>query len=62
MKAVQIHEFGGPEVMGLAEVPQPEPRDGQVLIRVSGGGSNFADTHFRTDARRVGAAAARARR
>jgi NADPH2:quinone reductase len=49
MKAVQIHEFGGPEVMGLADVPQPEPRPGQVLIRVTGAGINFADTHFRTD-------------
>jgi NADPH2:quinone reductase len=49
MRAVQINEFGGPEVMELADVPRPDPRDGQVLIRVSGAGINFADTHFRTD-------------
>jgi NADPH:quinone reductase len=35
--------------MGLAEVPTPQANDGQVLIRVTGAGINFADTHFRTD-------------
>jgi NADPH2:quinone reductase len=49
MRAVQISEFGGPEVMELAEVPRPEPRGGQVLIKVLRAGINFADTHFRTD-------------
>jgi NADPH:quinone reductase len=49
MRAVQISEFGGPEVMELAQVPRPEPGDGQVLIRVSGAGINYADTHTRTD-------------
>jgi len=49
MRAVQIAEFGGPEVMELAEVPVPEAGDGAVLIRVTGAGINFADTHTRTD-------------
>jgi NADPH2:quinone reductase len=40
-------EFGGPEVLELVELPTPEPPDGQVLIRVSRAGVNFADTHQR---------------
>jgi NADPH:quinone reductase len=47
MRAVQIEEFGGPEVLKLAEVPVPEPEDRQLLIRVSRAGMNFADTHQR---------------
>jgi NADPH2:quinone reductase len=47
MRAVQIEEFGGPEVLKVADVPVPEPEDGQVLIRVSRAGMNFADTHQR---------------
>ena len=49
MRAVQISEFGGPEVMRLADVPRPEPADGQVLVEVRGAGINYADTHTRTD-------------
>ena len=47
MRAVQIEEFGGPEVLQVADVPQPEPGEGQVLIKVSRAGMNFADTHQR---------------
>jgi NADPH2:quinone reductase len=47
MRAIQIEEFGGPEVLRLAELPVPEPGDGQVLIKVSRVGVNFADTHAR---------------
>ena len=47
MRAVQIEEFGGPEVLQVAEVAKPEPGDGQVLIEVSKAGMNFADTHQR---------------
>ena len=32
MKAIQIHQTGGPEVLKLAELPIPEPGPGQVLI------------------------------
>ncbi len=42
-------EFGGPEVLRLAELPTPQPGPGQVLIRVSRAGLNFADTHTRTN-------------
>lgn len=45
MKAIQIEEFGGPEVMRLAEVPDPEPAAGEVVVEVARAGINFADTH-----------------
>ena len=47
MRAVQIEEFGGPEVLKVADLPKPEPGEGQVLIEVSRAGINFADTHQR---------------
>jgi NADPH2:quinone reductase len=47
MRAIRIEKFGGPEVMELADLPTPEPGDGEVLIRVSRAGINWADTHQR---------------
>ena len=47
MRAIQQQEFGGPEVLELVELPRPEPGDGEVLIRVTRAGMNFADTHQR---------------
>src|SRR3981081_348014 len=47
MRAIQIDEFGGPEVLRVADVPVPEPGDGEVLIRVNRAGMNYADTHQR---------------
>jgi NADPH2:quinone reductase len=45
VKAVQIRKFGGPEVLEPTELPDPEPGDGEVLVRVTRAGINFADTH-----------------
>jgi NADPH2:quinone reductase len=45
MRAIRIERFGGPEVMELVEVPDPEPGDGQVIVDVARAGINFADTH-----------------
>jgi NADPH:quinone reductase len=50
VRAVLIREWGGPEVLELEDVPRPEPGDGQVLVRVSAAGVNFADTHTRENA------------
>jgi NADPH2:quinone reductase len=47
MRCVQIEEFGGPEVLAVADLPTPEPGEGEVLIEVSRAGINFADTHQR---------------
>lgn len=49
MRAIQMTEFGGPEVLELADLPIPEPAAGEVLIRVTRAGLNFADTHTRTN-------------
>jgi NADPH:quinone reductase len=45
MRAIQISEFGGPDVMQLVDLEVPEPGDDQVLIRVTRAGINWADTH-----------------
>jgi NADPH2:quinone reductase len=47
MRAIRIEEFGGPEVLELADLPVPEAGEGQVLIRVARAGMNYADTHQR---------------
>jgi len=47
MRAIQVTEFGGPEVLRLVDVPAPEPGDDEVGIRVSRAGINYADTHQR---------------
>jgi len=47
MKAIQIHETGGPEVLQLADLPIPQPGPGQVLIRVEAIGVNFIEIYFR---------------
>lgn len=44
---MQIEEFGGPEVLQVVDLPEPEAGDGEVLIEVSRAGVNFADTHQR---------------
>ena len=49
MRAIRIEEFGGPDVLQLAELDTPQPGDGEVLIRVARAGLNFADTHQRTN-------------
>ncbi|TDD22530.1 NADPH:quinone oxidoreductase family protein [Kribbella turkmenica] len=45
MRAIQITEFGGPEVLEVSDVPEPAAADGQVLITVDRAGINYADTH-----------------
>jgi len=45
MKAIQIEEFGGPEVFRHVEIDEPTPADGEVLVEVARSGVNFADTH-----------------
>ena len=45
MRAIQVKEFGGPEVLELREVEDPEAPQGAELLEVSAAGINYADTH-----------------
>src|SRR4051812_12236813 len=45
MRAVQITEFGGPEVLNVVDLAEPVPSAGQLLIEVDRAGGNYADTH-----------------
>ena len=47
MKAIRVHEFGGPEVLKLEDVPTPKPLAGQVLVRIHAAGVNPYDTYMR---------------
>ncbi len=47
MRAIQIEEFGGPELLREVGLDVPEPGEGQVLVKVAKAGLNFADTHQR---------------
>ncbi|GAC1630517.1 MAG: zinc-dependent alcohol dehydrogenase family protein [Candidatus Acidiferrum sp.] len=47
MKAIRVHEFGGPEQLKLDEVPTPRPAAGQVLVKVHAAGVNPYDTYMR---------------
>jgi NADPH:quinone reductase len=48
MKAIRIHEFGGPDVLKLEDVPEPKPAAGQLLVRVRAAGVNPVDTYIRS--------------
>src|SRR5436190_18033950 len=48
MKAIVIHQYGGPEVLRFEEVPRPEPKDDQILVRVMAAGVNPVDGLIRS--------------
>jgi NADPH:quinone reductase len=48
MKAIVVHEFGGPEVLKYEEVPTPKPQGGQVLVKIHSAGVNPYDTYMRS--------------
>lgn len=48
MKAVVIHEYGGPDVLKYEDIPRPEPKDDQLLIRVIAAGVNPVDGMIRS--------------
>jgi NADPH:quinone reductase len=47
MKAIRVHQFGGPEVLKLEEVTTPKPSAGEVLVRIHAAGVNPYDTYMR---------------
>jgi NADPH2:quinone reductase len=50
MRAIQVAENGGPDVLKLVELPDPVPGDGELVVRTEAIGVNFIDTYFRTGA------------
>src|SRR5580704_9780055 len=54
MKAIQMHAFGGPEVLVYEDVPCPEPGDSEILVRVYAAGVNPIDWKIREGAFREG--------
>jgi NADPH:quinone reductase-like Zn-dependent oxidoreductase len=49
MKALVVHEYGGPEVLNYEEVPRPEPKEDQILVRVVAAGVNPVDGASRSE-------------
>jgi len=47
MKAVQVSQTGGPEVLALVELPVPEPAANEALVQIKTAGVNFIDVYFR---------------
>lgn len=50
MRAIQVQEFGGPEVLRPADLPQPQPAAGEVRLRIHATGVNPVETYIRTGA------------
>lgn len=48
MKAIRIHEFGGPEVLRHEEVPDSAPKPGEAVVRLDAAGVNFIDVYHRS--------------
>ena len=47
MRAILRTEFGGPEVLVIREIPEPEPKEGYAVIQVKAFGLNHAELHMR---------------
>ena len=52
MKAIRVHQYGGPEVLRYEEAPRPEPGPGEVLVRIRAAGVNPVDWQVREGHRR----------
>src|SRR4051794_24181222 len=53
MKAIRIHQFGGPEVLQYEDVPDPAPKPGEALVKLDAAGVNFIDTYQRSGAYKI---------
>jgi NADPH:quinone reductase len=47
MKAIQVAQTGGPEVLKLLEIPVPEPKPNEAVVQIEAAGVNFIDVYFR---------------
>src|SRR2546422_4712645 len=48
MKAVRIHAPGGPEVLKYEDVPEPQPKAGEAVVKVDAAGLNYIDVYYRS--------------
>src|SRR5215510_594648 len=48
MKAVVVHQFGGPKVLQYEDAPRPQPKENEILVRVIAAGVNPVDTYVRS--------------
>ncbi len=47
MKAIRIHERGGPDILKLEDIPVPEPKEGEARVKLEACGLNYADIYQR---------------
>ncbi len=48
MKAIRVHNYGGPEVLKYEEMPAPAAGKGEAMVKIAAAGLNFIDIYFRT--------------
>ena len=53
MKAIRVAKQGGPEVLELQDLPTPQPKSGEALVRIEAAGVNFIDIYQRSGAYKV---------
>lgn len=54
MKAVRVHRHGGPEVLTYEDIPEPQPKPDQAIVKIDVAGINFIDIYFRTGLYKTG--------
>ena len=47
MKAIQVQQVGGPDALQLVDIPVPEPKANEALVKIAAAGVNFIDVYFR---------------
>ena len=47
MRAIRVHTLGGPEVLQFEDIPDPEPKEGEAVVRLEAVGVNYIDVYFR---------------
>src|SRR5271166_1774138 len=47
MKAIQVKQVGGPEAMEVVEIPVPQPKPNETVVKLAASGVNFIDVYFR---------------
>jgi len=48
MKAVRVHTPGGPDVLKYEDVPEPQPKAGEAIVRIDAAGLNYVDVYYRS--------------